>query len=249
MKSLRYALIGPLIVIMIWTIVSSIHLIDSFFLPSPISVFSKLLQLMSEGTILPDLVMTLERIFSAFLIALIIGIPLGLVLGASRKGYEAFGLVIDFFRSIPATAIFPLFLLIFGIGDESKVAVAASASALIIIFNTAQGIRNSSKVKSLAAKLMGANRIQIFRKILFWESLPQIFIGIRTALSLTLIIIVVTEMFIGTNGGLGKRIVDYQIVYEVTSMYAVILLTGIVGYLLNWMVALLEKRVVHWAGK
>ena len=141
-----------------------------------------------------------------------------------------------------------LFLLIFGIGDNSKIAVAAFASTLIIIFNTAYGVMNSKKSRELAVRLMGATRLQRFRLISFWESLPQTFIGLRTALSLTLIIIIVTEMFIGTYSGLGRRIIDFQYVYNIKGIYAVILLTGIIGYLVNAIFIFLEKKVIHWHG-
>ena len=79
--------------------------------------------------------------------------------------------------------------------------------------------------------------------------LPQTFIGLRTALSLSLIVIVVTEMFIGTNIGLGRRIIDAQYVYNIKEMYAAIFITGLLGYLLNALVLLLERRLIHWAGK
>jgi len=245
----KSVLIGPAIVILIWFLISNLNIVDKFFLPDPISTFKELFSLIFNGTILPDMVLTLERTISAFIIALIIGLPLGLILGSSRKLYESFEFVIDFFRSIPATAMFPLFLLIFGIEDKSKIGVAAFASVLIILFNTAYGVIHAKKSRALAAKLMGASKIQIFRFIYFWESLPQTFIGLRSALSMSLIIIVVTEMFIGTYAGLGRKIIDFQITYNITSLYAVILLTGILGYLINFIFIYTEKKLIHWSGK
>ena len=120
---------------------------------------------------------------------------------------------------------------------------------LIIIFNTAHGVMNVKNSRVLAAKIMGATKSQIFKWILFWESLPQTFIGLRSAISLSLVVIIVTEMFIGTTSGLGRRIIDSQITYEIPTMYAVILLTGIIGYLLNLVFLLIEKRLIHWMGK
>ncbi len=91
--------------------------------------------------------------------------------------------------------------------------------------------------------------IELFRKVIFPEALPQIFSGFRVAISLSLIIVIVTEMFIGTNAGLGKRIIDAQLVYQTADMYAAILMTGVVGFLLNKIVMSIENRVVHWKGK
>ena len=245
----KYNIIGPILLILVWAVASQLQLFDKFFLPDPFTVIKKLIELIGSGAILGDLFSTLGRVILSFIIALVVGLPLGLFLGRSEKIYRSVEFIIDFFRSTPATALFPLFLLIFGITDKSKIAVAAFASMLIIIFNTAYGVMHAKKSRVLAAQIMGATKAQIFRWILFWESLPQTFIGLRSAISLSLVVIIVTEMFIGTNSGLGRKIIDSQITYEISTMYAVILLTGILGYLLNLLFLAVEKRVLHWSGK
>ncbi|MSU54558.1 MAG: ABC transporter permease subunit [Candidatus Staskawiczbacteria bacterium] len=245
----KYTFIGPILLILLWFGVSQFNLVNSFFLPDPFLVIKTLGQLLIGGTILDDIYSTLIRVLLAFVIAVAVGLPLGLLLGSNKKLYQSFEFVIDFFRSTPATALFPLFLLVFGITDNSKIAIAAFASALIIIFNTAHGVMHSKKSRVLAAQIMGATKTQIFRWILFWESLPQTFIGLRSAVSISLVVIVVTEMFIGTPSGLGRRIIDAQITYEIPSMYAIILLTGVIGYLLNLFFIVIEKRFLHWSGK
>ena len=245
----KFAFIGPILLILIWAVASKLQLVDKFFLPDPLTTIGKLVQLLTSGAIVGDLISTLERVILAFVIALVVGLPLGLLLGRADKIYRSVEFIIDFFRSTPATALFPLFLLVFGITDKSKIAVAAFASMLIIIFNTAYGVMHAKKSRVLAAQIMGATKAQIFRWILFWESLPQTFIGLRSAISLSLVIIIVTEMFIGTTFGLGRKIIDSQITYEIPTMYATILLTGIVGYLLNLLFLMSEKRFLHWSGK
>jgi len=249
MKIAKHVLIGPVIVLVVWLLVSELKLIDAFFLPTPRETITELVKLFVEGTIMKDMLFTLQRMGIAFFIAGVMGIPLGLLLGSSRKLYESFEFVIDFFRSIPATAMFPLFTLVFGIEDRSKIAVTAFAAGLIIIFNTAYGVMHTKKSRTLAVRLMGATRLHIFRFVSFWETLPQIFVGLRTALSLSLVIIIVTEMFIGTYVGLGRRIIDFQYIYNIKGMYAVILLTGILGYLINVIFIMVEKRLLHWTEK
>lgn len=245
----KHSLVGPVLLILIWAVAAQFQLIDKFFLPDPFTTIGKLFQLLASGVIIGDLISTLERVFLAFAISLIIGLPLGLLLGRTEKIYRNVEFIIDFFRSTPATALFPLFLLVFGITDVSKIAVAAFASMLIIIFNTAYGVMHARKSRMLAAQIMGATNAQIFRWILFWESLPQTFIGLRSAVSLSLVLIVVTEMFIGTASGLGRKIIDSQITYEIPTMYAAILLTGIVGYVFNLLFLAVEKKFLHWSGK
>lgn len=245
----KYIIIGPIVLIFIWAILARLEVIDKFFLPGPFATVSEIGEITINGSIFPDLFATLERVIIAFVIAIIFGIPLGLLLGRSEKLYRSLEFIIDFFRSTPATALFPLFLLVFGITDNSKIAVASFTSMLIIIFNTSYGVIHAKKSRLLAATIMGATKTQIFKWILFWESLPQTFIGLRSAVSLSLVVIIVTEMFIGTTLGLGRRIIDSQMTYEINTMYAVIILTGIIGYLLNMFLFFLEKKVIHWNGK
>ncbi len=88
--------------------------------------------------------------------------------------------------------------------------------------------------------------MQIIEKIIFWESLPYLFIGLRNGISTSMIVIVVTEMFIGTMSGIGKKIIDFQIMYEIPSMYVMISIVGTLGYVLNQVLFLAEKRIVHW---
>ena len=149
----------------------------------------------------------------------------------------------------PASALIPLFLLIFGISNVNKVAIAAFGAFLIVVFNCAYGVINARKQRVAAAKVMGASRWQIFKDVLFWESLQPSFVGLRSAVSMALVIVVVAEMFIGSENGLGHKIIDAQQVMNVRVMYAAIMAAGILGYALNIAFLALEKRIVHWSGR
>jgi NitT/TauT family transport system permease protein len=140
-------------------------------------------------------------------------------------------------------------MLFFGITDFNKVAIAAFAAVLVVMFNSAYGVMNAKRTRIMAAQVMGASRWQTFRDVLLWESLPQTFIGLRSGISLALVIVVVAEMFIGSENGLGHRIINSQQVLNVKDMYASILAAGVLGYLLNVLFLLLDKRVVHWSGR
>ena len=140
-------------------------------------------------------------------------------------------------------------MLIFGITDLNKIAIAAFAAVLVIIFNSAYGVMNAKKTRVMAAKTMGISQFHIFKDILLMESLPQTFIGLRTGISLALVIVIVAEMFIGSESGLGHRIIDAQQVFNIKDMYSSILITGALGYGLNLIFMLVESRVIHWGGK
>ncbi len=242
-------LIGVLVLFGVWWLIAVSGLVNSVLLPTPLSTLGTLITGMFTGAMLPDFFATVLRTFSAFLMAAIVGVPIGVALGSSEKFYRSVEFLIDFFRSTPASALIPLFILFFGVSDFSKVVIAAFSALLLIVFNSAYGVINAKQSRILAAKVMGANPWRIFKDVLLLESLPQTFIGLRSGISIALVIVIVAEMFIGTEQGLGKRIIDAQQILNVKDMYASILVTGILGYFLNMLFLLLEKRFIHWSGK
>lgn len=242
-------LIGVLVLFGVWWLIAVSGLINPVLLPTPIATLTTLVTSMFTGAMLPDFFATVLRTFSAFLMAAVVGVPIGVALGSSEKIYRSVEFLIDFFRSTPASALIPLFILFFGVSDFSKIVIAAFSAFLLIVFNSAYGVINAKQSRILAAKVMGANRWRIFKDVLLLESLPQTFIGLRSGISISLVIVIVAEMFIGTEQGLGKRIIDAQQILNVRDMYASILVTGILGYFLNMLFLLVERRFVHWSGK
>ena len=241
--------VGPVILFIIWDIVVRAGLVKVILLPTPSSTLVTLVTGLAGGPLLTDFAVTLWRTTEAFLIAAIVGVPLGVLLGSNERAYRSVEFLIDFFRSTPSSALIPLFLLIFGVSDINKVAIAAFGALLIVLFNSAYGVINARKQRVMAAKVMGASRWQIFKDVLIWESLQPTFVGLRSAVSMALVIVIVAEMFIGSDNGLGHRIIDAQQVLNVKSMYAAILAAGALGYALNIVFLLLEKRIVHWSGR
>ncbi|MBD2056025.1 ABC transporter permease [Oculatella sp. FACHB-28] len=242
-------LVGVLALFIIWWLISVSGWVNPVLLPTPWTTIATLFQAMFTGNMAIDFGATVLRTFSAFLLAALVGVPLGVALGSSEKLYRSVEFLIDFFRSMPASALIPMFILFFGVSDFSKVVIAAFGALLLIVFNSAYGVINAKQSRILAAKVMGANRWRVFTDVLLMESLPQTFIGLRSGISISLVIVIVAEMFIGTEQGLGKRIIDAQQVLNVQDMYASILVTGLLGYFLNVLFLLVEKRVIHWSGK
>jgi NitT/TauT family transport system permease protein len=218
-------------------------------LPTPLDTLAALAAGLAGGPLLMDFAVTVKRTLEAFAIAAALGVPLGVLLGSNERAYRSVEFLIDFFRSTPSSALIPLFLLIFGVSDVNKVAIAAFGALLIVLFNSAYGVMNARKQRMMAAKVMGASRWQIFKDVLIWESLQPTFVGLRSAVSMALVIVIVAEMFIGSDNGLGHRIIDAQQVLNVKSMYAAILAAGILGYTLNVLFLVIERRVVHWSGR
>jgi ABC-type nitrate/sulfonate/bicarbonate transport system permease component len=241
--------VGPIFLFSLWWIAFAFELVDKNLMPSPFATLAETWAQITNGALIADFIATLHRVGYAFAISAAFGVPLGIVLGSDERLYRAFEFVIDFFRSMPATAMFPLFLLLFGLGDFSKIAVAGFAGMLVVLFNVAYGVMNARQTRLLAARSMGASRLRLFLDITFFETLPQTFVGLRTGVSLVLVVIIVAEMFIGATDGLGHRIIDAQISYKLEDMYGSILSAGVMGYVLNLFFLATEKYLVHWSGK
>lgn len=240
---------GPLVLFIVWDLVVRFGLVKAILLPTPLSTIETLVTGLAGGALMKDFFVTVGRTLQAFVIAAALGVPLGVLLGSNERAYRSVEFVIDFFRSTPSSALIPLFLLIFGVSDINKVAIAAFGALLIVLFNSAYGVINARKQRVMAAKVMGASRWQIFKDVLIWESLQPTFVGLRSAVSMALVIVIVAEMFIGSDSGLGHRIIDAQQVLNVKTMYAAILAAGVLGYFLNVLFLLAERRIVHWSGR
>jgi NitT/TauT family transport system permease protein len=240
---------GPVLLIAVWWVAYAGTLVDPNLLPSPFATLADTGKNIASGAMTRDFLQTLLRVTYAFGIATLFGVPVGIVLGANESIYRSVEFIIDFFRSTPATAMFPLFLLLFGLGDFSKISVAAFAAWLVIVFNVAYGVMNARQTRILAARSMGAGPLRIFKDVIFFETLPQTFVGLRTAVSVALVVIIVAEMFIGAVDGLGHRIIDAQISYQLTDMYGSILVAGALGYGANLLFLVIEKLFIHWSGR
>jgi ABC-type nitrate/sulfonate/bicarbonate transport system permease component len=241
--------IGPVLLFMVWDLVVRLGLVKAILLPPPLETLTALFNGLAGGPLLKDFAVTLWRTCQAFLIAAVVGVPLGVVLGSTEKAYRSVEFLIDFFRSTPSSALIPLFLMIFGVSDINKVAIAAFGALLLVVFNSAYGVINARKQRVMAARVMGASSWRVFKDVLIWESLQQSFVGLRSAVSMALVIVIVAEMFIGSDTGLGNRIINSQQVMNVREMYAAIIAAGAMGYALNILFMLAERKIVHWSGR
>ncbi|MBI4114665.1 MAG: ABC transporter permease [Candidatus Niyogibacteria bacterium] len=257
-KSLRnyiYIIGGPIVIILVWWIFSAVNtmfedpLISPLFLADPFAVLQTTISLFRADTIETDIFNTLRRVLAGFLLGAVIGVPLGIIIGYFRRIGDALEFIIDFFRSLPAAALFPFFIMVFGVGEFSKIGVAAFSSSLIILVNTTYGVRGVKELRLMAARLFKLSNAKIFYAIILPESFPHIFAGLRIAISYSMILVIFTEMFIGTETGLGKRIIESQEVYRTAEMFAAIILAGILGYIINKALLFVERRMITWEGK
>lgn len=246
-----YLYIGPLFIIIIWAFVSGFQIVSPILLPPPWEVFKSLIELFvsKNQNILYDIGITCYRTLFSFLLSCVVGAPIGLLMGYNIKVFRIFEFIVDFFRSIPPIALFPLFILLLGIGEPAKLGVPFYGCVLVIIVNSIYGVINAPKLRRIIGQIFGFSKSRIFWRIVLPDSLPQVFAGMRIALSLALVLTIVVEMTIGSNNGLGKKIYDFHLLFDTPEMYAAILITGIIGYLLNKGFILIERRVIHWTAR
>ncbi|MBO9642677.1 ABC transporter permease [uncultured Pseudacidovorax sp.] len=240
---------GMALIIALWAFAHATKAVDPVLLPSPGEALQAFWKGLSGGTLWGDFEKTIVRTLVSFVIALAVAVPLGVILGANEKIYEGIEFAIDFFRSTPASAMFPLFLVLFGVGEKTKIAVAAFGAALAILFNVAYGVMSARKQRQLAARVMGAPRWRVLTDVTLLESMPQVFVGMRSGVSIALVIVIVAEMFIGSTDGLGQRIMNAQTIFDMPDMYASIFAAGLLGYVMNLIFLVAERRFVHWGGK
>lgn len=229
-----------------WGLLSAIQVVDPLLLPSPLAVADFLVSPSQWGHLAIDLAMTFFRLIVGFMLGAFLGISFGIAMGRSVTVYRMLEFVVDFCRSIPVAALFPLFLVFFGIGDASKIATTCWSTALIVLVHTMYGVRSCSPIREFFARTLGASRSQILTTIVIPESLPSIFAGLRVGLSIAVIVVIMTEMFLGTSTGLGHQIFNAALLYETPKLYSMIFLTGLLGYLLNRLFVHLEQRLLGW---
>ena len=215
-------------------------------IPGPMPTLARVVSLFTSDQLAKDVAQTVLRWMGGLFPAVLLGSLIGIAIGSSISMFRMFAPTIDFFRSIPVTAAFPAFLLLFGVGDLSISAMGFAATLFIVILHAANGARSVPKTRLQMAHAFGATRSQTLLRITMYEALPYILIGGRTALSLALVVTIVSEMLVGSGLGVGQKIfLSYQL-NQLTDMYALILVAGLIGYAGNLFWMLIQEELVPW---
>jgi len=215
-------------------------------LPSSKEIIFSLFKILGTNKFWIDLLSSLERIFVGLFLSCIIGIPLGFFVSSNKYVKIVVEPTIDFLRSIPITALYPVFVLTLGINNQGKIGMIFLGCVLIIMLHTIIGFENKNKQRHLIGKLYGASNSFIFFKIIIPEALPNIATGVRVAIGYALIISTLTEMFMGAANGIGQSLMESYSIYNLSNMYAYIVILGCLGYLLNRIVFKFENRISEW---
>ena len=166
-------------ILLLWELCGRLGLLNPLFFPVPSLIAAAFVTMLMEGEIQANLSITLMRVFAGFLIGTIPGIIIGLIMGASERTRLILDPIVAAIYPIPKLAIFPLLMIIFGIGEFSKIMAIAIGCFFLVLINSMAGVRNINKVYFEVAKNYGANKRQLFTRVILPASLPMVFTGIR----------------------------------------------------------------------
>jgi ABC-type nitrate/sulfonate/bicarbonate transport system permease component len=201
-----------------------------------------------SGALSGEIATTLESYAAGLAAAIVVGVVLGLTIGSSRTLHDALSVVIEFLRPIPAVALIPLAILVFGLGVEMRRFVIAYAAVWPILINTLYGVHGSDDLLHDVARTSGATRLGALVRVTLPAALPSIATGIRVSAAAALQVGVTAEFLIGTDG-IGAYMQSQQLAFNIPELYAAIVLVGILGYAIHVSLRIAERRVVFWVGE
>jgi len=238
------ALLAALLVLVWW---AAVRWTRTKVFPAPLDVVAGVGELVRRGVLLRYVLDSLLRVGAGFGIALAAGVPAGLVLGLSRRGFAAVNPVVQILRPISPIAWIPIAIVLFGVGGVTTVFLIVLASLFPIITATIDAVHQVPAIYLRAGRNFGLSRLALFRRVLFPASVPRILVGLRIALGIAWLVVVAAEM-VAVDSGLGYLIIDARNAgkrYDL--VVAGMLLIGLIGLALDLLVRRLERlRSVRW---
>jgi NitT/TauT family transport system permease protein len=236
---------SPVLLLALWEAAGRAGALDQRFFPAPSAIAGTFVALLQSGELVEHTLTSLGRIAIGFTVGAVPGLVLGIAMGLSRLVRAALKPVVGALYPVPKTAIFPLLLLVFGIGEPSKYAIVAIGVFFLVLINTMAGVLGIEPVYLDVGRNFGAGRFQVFRTIALPGALPLIFTGIQLAWGNALILIVVAEI-LGARSGIGYFIQNSYQTFQVERMYAGLLVISFIGYASFLALDELERRLIPW---
>lgn len=238
-------LTGVVVALLIFELVPRLGLVDRRFLPPASEMFAALFGRIADGTLWEPIVDTMQGWALGLGTALVIALPLGILIGSVFLLFMSTRTIVEFLRPIPSVALIPLAVLVFGAGLESKWFLAAFAATWPILLQTLYGVRDVDPVGLETARSFGIKTPERLLRVVLPSALPYIFTGVRISSAVALILSVTAELVLGAPG-LGQEINIARQSAAVDQMYALIIVTGLIGWLLNIILSAAERRLLHW---
>jgi len=224
---------------------SALYLMDTPTWPPVTRIFAVWYENIADGTLVRHLLATLWRQMLGYSLAVLLGVTLGVLMGYYRILNNLLEPLVEIFRPIPGPAYLPVLILFVGIGHEMKVLLIMIASLFPILLNTYGGVRSIDPVQLDTARTLGLTTAQTMREVVLPAASPQILTGMRISLAISLILAILSEMIVSTDG-LGYFTLLNERTFKVPEMYAGIFTLAIFGYALNRLFLLAESKLVRW---
>ncbi len=246
------SVLSILAIIFVWWLFTFMGWVKPLFLPSPQAVFYKFIQIWNEGftntPFMEHVGISAARVFGAFLLACVIGIPLGIGMGMSPFLRGIFDPPIEFYRPIPPLAYLPLMIIWFGIGETSKVLLIFLSVLAPVALGARSGVKSAAIEQIHAAYSMGASRWQVMRHVILPSALPEILTAMRIGIGFGWTTLVAAEMVAATKG-LGYMVLTASQFLQTSTVIMGIIVIAIIAYAFDMLMRLVERKVVPWKGR
>ncbi|WP_027054564.1 ABC transporter permease [Mesorhizobium erdmanii] len=230
----------------LWQVASSVGWVNAAVLPPVDMIVAALWKGLAGGTLLGDIAISLQRAGIAFAAAVAVAIPLGLFMGQVRAVETALDPILQLFRQTSALALYPVFILLLGLGETSKIFVIFWATLFPLLLNTTSGVKEVDPKLLEMARVYGATRLTVFRRVVLPGAVPSIFVGLRLSATTALLLLIASEM-IGANKGIGFQVMNAQYNFQIPLMFAAIVILAGLGLVANQALVVLQRRLCRWS--
>lgn len=240
------------VLIAVWFGVTHLGLVKPIFLPTPQAVFQQFYEYLTgqanDKPLWQHFLASMLRVFSAFVLACVTAIPIGIAMGMSRTVRGIFDPPLEFYRPLPPLAYLPLIIIWFGIDEVPKVLLIFLSCFAPLALAARSGMRSASQEQINAAYSMGASYLQVIRHVILPSAMPDILIGMRIAIGFGWTTLVAAEM-VAANVGLGQMVLNASNFLRTDIVIMGIIVIGVVAYLFDLLMRWVERRVVPWKGR
>ena len=245
MESLVIGTSAVILFLVVWQGIAFARIVPELFLPGPLDIVNAFVGYVKSGQIWNDVWVSGQELIYGYVLAIVVGLPLGVVMGWYKRIFFALDPFVSFFYSTPRIALVPLFIIWFGIGIASKIAVIFLGAVFPIVINTMAGMRNLDPSLIKAARSFGANDRQLFRTVALPGSVPFILTGLRLGVGHALIGVVVGEL-VAAQAGVGLMMATAGATFQTAKVFTGLVIVAGSGLLLTYAIERIEKRFQSW---
>lgn len=238
-------ILSPVAILAIWQLASWGNLLDPRFVPSPLKIIGASWELIVTGELWQHISASLLRICIGFVLGVVPGIIIGMLMGLNRLVRATLDPIVAATYPIPKIAILPLLMLLFGIGEGSKIAIVAIAVFFLVLINTMLGVREIGSIYFDVARNFKAPRLKFFWRVILPGAMPSIFAGLRLSLGVALIVLVAAE-FVAANAGIGYLIWSSWETLVIENMFVGIIVITVLGVVSTFLLKELERLLIPW---